>query len=152
MELTNAQCAHREVDNLSDTLVRHFDAALEIAMKARTDDSAVDGEKECLWLFKQAYNAAVDATHQGRSESIVYSLFELSLSFLKLYEESLLAPTFEDFTLHRVLAAYSSCVARFLEIKSVGEGEDKVRLLHPFRPVMSVADVLLSILLATEQP
>lgn len=59
---------------------------------------------------------------------------------MSLYDDASLAPS-NDIPLHRVLAAYASCVARYLELQAIEDDETRVRR-HPLslHPKESTAD------------
>lgn len=71
----------RETDELAAGLVRHFSSAQELLSSRAAGLSKGDKfQKECLWLYKQSYNSAVDGTRNAWPEPAVYGLFEIALS------------------------------------------------------------------------
>ncbi|KAH8101409.1 hypothetical protein BXZ70DRAFT_1007244 [Cristinia sonorae] len=111
MKLLDEPAANRAV--LIPTLIRHFRTACDFVGSLRDKNRATMVSKDVSWLWRTAYNRAVQGlTEWENMEEVASELFDVSRTLLGIYCASVLTDVDAELYVHLVNASFAATAGR----------------------------------------
>ncbi|TCD65068.1 hypothetical protein EIP91_003270 [Steccherinum ochraceum] len=111
VKLIGEPAANRDV--LVPTLIRHFRTATDFISGLRDKDKATIVSKDISWLWRTAYNCAVQGCTEWESfDEPAADLFDISRMLLETYCESVLTDVDAELYVHIVNASFAATAGR----------------------------------------
>ncbi|KZP32796.1 SPO22-domain-containing protein [Athelia psychrophila] len=120
---------------LCKTLVEHFSTANALVEQAVTVQKASLVIKDISWLWRTAYNTAVQGCSEWESsETLVTDLFQIAAELITVYCDAVLVDVDRDVYLHLINASFSAITGRVFSTRQAiaqegSVGESRLRTL-----------------------
>ncbi|KIY73384.1 hypothetical protein CYLTODRAFT_386998 [Cylindrobasidium torrendii FP15055 ss-10] len=106
---------------LVDTMLEHFRTAVKLVAKAQKEKTAQMVTKDVSWLWRTAYNCAVQGCSEWEDEARIAALFDVARELLEAVVAISLVDLEPEIYLHLAITSFAAASGRVFSLRAIRE-------------------------------